>query len=206
MSQRLIDWSNNLLPSLEANINVILQYLPDGGILYDVGANTGVITEEILKVKPNIRAWLFEPVGEFCDFMRGKFSDNPNITIVQKAISNQSNKKCKIHQHGHNLGYNYIELTEEESEVITQTLTEYHTEQQLHHNIDFIKIDVEGHEIQVMEGIEEYLVNTKKLPYILCEIGWYPEKEQAMFDKLKSAFDYEQETIENRDVLLKPKI
>lgn len=207
MSQQLIDWNNKLLPSLQENINIILKYLPDNGILYDIGANTGAITEEILKVKPNIEAYLFEPVTEIYEFCRDKFKDNPNITVENLALSNV-NGKCKVHTHGDNRGFNQIELTEEDSGIKTRTLLDHVILNKLPYNIDFIKIDVEGHEVQVLEGISYYLLGASilgvlKLPYILCEIGWYRDKEDEMFNTFKELYGYEIERFD-RDVLLKP--
>ena len=202
MSQHLIDWSNNLYPSLIENINVILEHIPDNGVLFDIGANTGVITDYVIRSKPNVKSYLFEPVKEFSDFCRDKFSNNPNVMVENKALSDV-NGWCKVNMNGSNLGFNQIEPVEH-SEIMTQTLSTYCWNNMIK-NIDFIKIDVEGHECQVLRGMMRFLDSTTHRPVILSEVGWHPEAEAEMFDLLKREYGYEVNRLD-KDVLLKQKM
>jgi len=202
MSQHLIDWSNNLYPSLIENINVILEHIPDNGVLFDIGANTGVITDYVIRSKPNVKAYLFEPVKEFSDFCKDKFSNNSNVIVENKALSDV-NGWCKVNMNGSNLGFNQIEPVEH-SEIMTQTLSTYCWNSMIKH-IDFIKIDVEGHECQVLRGMMRFLDSTIHRPVILSEVGWHLEDEAVMFDLLVREYDYEVVRLD-KDVLLKQKI
>lgn len=202
MSQHLIDWSNNLYPSLIDNINAILEHIPDNGVLFDIGANTGVITDYVIRSKPDVKAYLFEPVKEFSDFCKDKFSNNPNVVVENQALSDV-NGYCKVNMNGSNLGFNQIEPVEK-SEIMTQTLSTYCWNNMIKH-IDFIKIDVEGHECQVLRGLFRYLDSTFRRPTILCEVGWHLEDEAAMFQTFERSYDYEVVRLE-KDVLLKQKI
>lgn len=202
MSQHLTDWSNNLYPSLVDNISIILENIPHNGILFDIGANTGVITDYVTKSKPDVKAWLFEPVEEYSDYCKDKFSNDPNIHVENIALSDV-NGWCKVNKDGSNLGFNQIEPVEH-SDIITQTLSTYCWNHRIRY-IDFIKIDVEGHECQVLRGMLRFLDGNDRRPMILCEIGWYPESESEMFDLLVREYGYEMTRLD-KDVLLKQKV
>jgi hypothetical protein len=70
-------------------------------------------------------------------------------------------------------------------------------------NVDFIKIDAEGHDVEIIEGMFDWLNSIEDKPYILFEGNWYFNKEQDLIKKMKSIYDYEVEVF-GRDVLLRP--
>ena len=54
MSDRINEWENILLPSLLTNIDYIIQNIPENGVFYDVGANTGLLSQKVLDKRPDV--------------------------------------------------------------------------------------------------------------------------------------------------------
>jgi len=70
-------------------IEFFISELPENGIFIDIGANLGVITEEILKVK-RCNAILFEPIPEYANHIRIKFRGNDNVVIENVALGDST--------------------------------------------------------------------------------------------------------------------
>ena len=200
-SYELQSWENRLLPSLMDNINFIVDNIPDNGILYDIGANTGLLTSEILKRKPDLEVFMFEPVSEYYTIVANKFLYNPNITVYQYALTDLEGS-IKISIDNNNRGYNTLTNIREYGmiqEVPTTSLSKLIKKSDMP-IADIMKIDVEESEYMVIEGYKE-LMDQGHLPKIIyMEIGirtghtlWQKEKDmiEYLFSIGYERFDYE---------------
>lgn len=147
-------------------------------VIFDIGANTGLFSLISIAVNPNAFVYSFEPSKK--TFEKLKLNHQINnfslSNLYEIAISNNNgysifydydtshqysaslNKQMSIAQaSGKNLNY----------EVKTQSLDSFIKEKGIL-NIDLIKIDVEMHESEVIEGMEETFLNQR--PVILIEI------------------------------------
>jgi FkbM family methyltransferase len=189
MSDKIKNWEYSLLPSLINNINYIVDNIPENGVFYDVGANTGLLSQMVLNKRPDVKFYLFEPIMEFCQYMYDKFSNNSNVAIINTALMHERGV-FKISKDHNNLGYNTINFIENYGiieEVPVMTLSEAYKEFNLPEP-DFIKADIEQSECYFIDGCKELFNNGIQPSKILMEIG-IPNNHH-LFTKEKEMIEY----------------
>lgn len=154
----------------------------------DIGANHGTHSYFLERRGATVEA--FEPQLECAKTLQ--FYNSPNITIHTTALSSET-KTGVLHvprQHRDVVsGLASLDLTfddAEEVEVRLETLDSYEFS-----NVSFIKIDVEGHEYEVLLGAEETI--RKNRPYLMVEIEDRHLATRSIFDviDLIRSFGYE---------------
>ena len=144
-------------------------------IILDIGANTGIYSLVAKTINPLSKVYAFEPVKRVFTKLQQNISLNSfDILAFEKAVSN-SNGTAVIYDTDteHTLSVTVNKnLSEPDAYVIettiqTITLNSFIEEHNLP-KIDLIKIDVETHEPEVIEGFSKYLAIYK--PALLIEI------------------------------------
>lgn len=148
---------------------------------FDIGANIGNYTEILLKMslKYNIsfKIHLFEPLSSSFEVLETKFNRYNRIILNKKGISTEDGiKKIFYDINGSTLASLYkrnlnsynIEMNKSEK-VETIRLDRYIDENGIKH-IDFMKIDIEGHELEAIKSLGDYL-NKNFIDFILFEYG-----------------------------------
>ena len=162
-------------------------------VIIDIGANTGVYSLIAKTVNPGAKVFAFEPVERvFEKLERNCRLNNYDIGCFKKAVSNYSGK-AKIYdtagEHIYsvtvNKNLNSSTTLVKEFEIDTITLKDFIEKQGLT-KIDLIKIDVETHEPEVLEGMHEYLA--KFNPVMLIEI--LNDEVAAKLNKLLAGLGY----------------
>lgn len=140
--------------------------------LFDVGANEGAYTKMLLSVfkDENIDIHVFEPSSDTFSRLHSDLKTS-NITFNNCGLSNK-NEELVLYKSG--LGSDYASIYESEksdyTEVIRLTTLDEYCEQHSIKQIDFIKIDVEGHELKCLQGAETML-KEQRIQYIQFEFG-----------------------------------
>lgn len=140
--------------------------------VFDVGANKGQSIELFLKWFPKAQIYSFEPNPKLFSKLCKKYGNNPRINLFQMALSDQNgemifyenlfdssstlevvnpnsnylSKKTKV------LGVSKQDLLVDTYPVQVKKLSNIIQELGLS-TIDFIKIDVEGHELNCLRGL-----------------------------------------------------
>ncbi|MBO0347852.1 FkbM family methyltransferase [Phormidium pseudopriestleyi FRX01] len=144
-------------------------------VILDVGANTGLYSLVSKTVNPAAEVYAFEPVHRvFTKLQENCELNQYKINCCQLALSNYDGKGIIYDtptDHVYSVTVNKNLLANDssviETKIITCKLASFIKDRKIPH-IDLIKIDVETHEAEVLEGFEEYLQLMK--PSILLEI------------------------------------
>jgi FkbM family methyltransferase len=157
-----------------AELSALLVALSPRDVVVDVGAHKGSYLWSLSRAVPQGRAIAFEPQPYLASYLlRACLAARlDNVVIEAVGVSAQSGKsKLAIPGAGrylHGASLEPILLNEQTSyliEVPTVSLDDYFSAEKS--NIGAIKIDVEGHETQVLKGAER-LISIHR-PTILCE-------------------------------------
>jgi FkbM family methyltransferase len=156
----------------EQFVNGLFEYLEkidrEKIVLFDIGANIGAYTQMLLDKTKNsaftFEIHAFEPTKACFEVLEKKFSGVAQVILNRKAVSNakgaaeiyyDKSKSGLASMYQRNLGAYKLRLDRTER-IETVRLDEYLAENDVRH-IHFMKIDVEGHEIAVLEGLGSYL-------------------------------------------------
>ncbi len=168
--------------------------------IIDIGAHKGEFLENITTIKNKIIVYSFEPQSNIFQYLKKKFNKRKNINIFNIAISNTNKmKKMNINiksststfsSYNRNSLWKKIKdflltgLSNEsiiKTEMVQSTSLDGFCKKKKIKNIDLLKIDTEGHEMQVLIGSKNMLKNNIK--FILIE--FHLSKIYENYDKSK---------------------
>jgi len=144
-------------------------------IFIDVGAHVGDYTKEILRRYPNINAFLFEPQSANKSILENAYSKMPNVKINACALSNTDGKQSLYYDKvgsvlasltNRRLDHFNTDMNNSE-EIETKRFdtfwkTTKYDEKTI---IDYVKIDVEGWELNVLEGFGDLINNIRVIQF-----------------------------------------
>lgn len=186
------DFTKNQAYDRQTNA-VIKKVCKDDSNCLDIGCHKGEVLDTILQSAPNGHHFGFEPIPSMYENLQSKYA-NTNCTIYDVALSNTTGISVFNHVVSNpaysglvKRAYDRPNEVDQQIEVKTEKLDNLFDKNT---PIDLIKIDVEGGELNVLEGAVETIKRTK--PVIIFEHGlgaseFYdssPEKVFALFDSL----------------------
>jgi FkbM family methyltransferase len=192
------------------NADLICSYLNSGDVFVDVGSNTGVLSKRIIENLDQLgtkllKVILIEPIDYLYDESIKKLGGYDFVEFHKLGLSNTNEEKLFILS---KINYAYNKIYDENMEI--------HPHEKKHikcvkfsdwvsdNKIDFVKIDAEGHDIEIIMGMFDWLDKTMDKPYILFEGNWYPKKEIELIQLMKEKYGYDNNYF-GRDILLTPK-
>lgn len=141
--------------------------------IFDVGANIGEYAQLIKKDIPKARVFSFEPnpyafeklskLEGICAINKGMGSRNDVLKLYMPSGKNESSHATIIAD----AFDNKYEL--DNAEIQISTIKNFCLEKKIT-QIDFLKIDTEGYEMEVMKGAEEIL---QTIPFIQFEMNYH---------------------------------
>lgn len=140
-------------------------------VLLDIGACFGTYSF-ITLFNPDLRVQAFEPYPKMVEYMKDiiRLNDIPNITVNEFGLSDKE-RKCDMqfgsafHRSELNLNVGTTNIRPDiEGNFMFKTLDSLNIQK-----TDLVKIDVEGHEIEVLKGAAETLKRCKPV-FIQIEI------------------------------------
>ncbi len=148
----------------------------DGLIIFDVGGNKGQYTSNLLKFFPKAEIHTFEPsVETFSELCKNVTASNVKLNNFGMS-DQQSSMELYFDKEGSGLAsvynrqldYYAIDFSKHET-CRFDTLDNYCSSNNIKH-IDLLKLDIEGHEFNALNGGKEMLL-TKAIKYIQIEFG-----------------------------------
>jgi len=164
-SMCLIYFFHDGLPH-ERGTETLLRYvLKPGDTVIDVGANVGYYTRMAsLLVGDAGRVLAFEPMPTALRLLRNNTTDLPNVTVEDKALSDHEGKEeFYVRDHGDTSSL----VRDQISFSVRVSVTTLDRKLSLAslERVDFIKIDVEGSELDVLRGSVETIKRYQPIVY-----------------------------------------
>jgi FkbM family methyltransferase len=154
-------------PATNGELWLMRQFLPQAQVVFDIGANVGdwslLATQHLTAPGAKIYAW--EPLPATAEKLRARLP--PNAEVICAAASDHDGtadiwlSPCNstlhsLHKRDTLQAAYGIAAPREKITITTRTLDSFCTERAITH-IDFLKIDVEGHEVPALRGFRRGL-------------------------------------------------
>ena len=166
--KKIISLPNTILgyersdPYRNGEYKFLNSYIKDNMTIVDAGAHDGTYAEYIFNLNPSVTIHCFEPTASAFDELKvrlaneiktGKLIANnaglsTEIGEAELFIYNELDQRNSLHL---NPGHDFDSSLLHKEKIKLTTLDDY-IERFKISRIDFLKIDVEGHEIKVIEG------------------------------------------------------
>jgi len=185
----------------ETETRFVLDNVKKGDIVLDVGANIGYYTLILAKlVDEQGKVFAFEPEPNNFHVLKKNVRANGynNVKLERVVVSNKKSK-TKLYVSKENVGehriYKSSTVSNDYINVEMIRLDDYFVNHNLMDKISFVKMDVEGSELGVLEGMKEILARNKKIKILIefdpRQIIDYGGKPKDIFDILeKENFDF----------------
>lgn len=207
---------NILLRNATADISILYEiylkkiyekhcHLKPGDVVFDVGSHIGVFALKASRlVGSSGVVYSFEPEPEnFMLLKRNVASNNAlNVKIFDRAVSSQS-AMLHLHVHPTNTGMSSVQYATGRTAQISVssiTLDQVIKKYGIQH-VDLLKLDVEGHELEVLRGANRFLSMCKHIVMETHEKEGGPPNAQIIETLKKYNFKIELVYSELNDIL-----
>jgi len=135
------------------------------GLAIDIGANIGDYTAELRHRFSALEIHAFEPSPENIEKLQTRFASDPKITIMPYAVSD-TNGSATLHMDHpgsplsslYDGAHKYRKKTLEQQQIVqTRRFEDYWKNELRESMVDLMKIDIEGHEFQALQGFGDAL-------------------------------------------------
>ena len=165
--------------------DIVKSNVKKNDIVVDVGANIGLHTLNMARIVGNTgQVFAFEPDPSNFEILKKnvKINNYKNIILEQKAVGDKHGRTT-LYQSDHPGKHRIFPQTEQAKSQVQVELTnlDNYFDSDMTNKINFIKIDVEGLEFNVLKGMKNILKNSKKIkilfefmPENTMEVGFTP--------------------------------
>jgi len=192
--------------------NKLIKIAPDN-VIFDVGGNVGIMSLFFAKQASKGHVHSFEPTYYAIEKFKRNLQLNPElykrITLKQSFVSSESSLKSDLVAYSswpvvqteeitHSIHCGVAKNTEN---VPCTSLDDYAAREGIN-KVDLIKIDTDGHELNVLKGAKQILKNFR--PKIIFEIGIYIMEEYNIlfkdYDELFQKHHYALYTVKGKKI------
>ncbi|HEV7264347.1 MAG TPA: FkbM family methyltransferase [Falsiroseomonas sp.] len=174
-------------------------------IVFDIGANDGRTALRLIRHLPaQPRIFSFEPVGSTYQTLVERTSSHPNVRCFQLGMGAEAGPKTMyLHDisamNSVNPESNPDWGRRGRTETIQITTLDRFTSEQHIEKIHLLKIDVEGHDLEVLQGGENAL-SAGLVDFIQIECGISPGRQPSLEEVRThlNGFDYHLYSIDNQ--------
>lgn len=160
--------------SIKQEVKLIWRLLGQSSpkVFIDAGANTGLYTDQLLNNFKNIEVHIFEPSRVNISILNKKFN-NKNVTVNPVGLS-KVNETVELFSDlpGSRIGsltkrrLDHFNINFDKSEMVRVIkFIDYYNSNLKGQKIDLLKLDIEGHEMDALEGCEDVIDNIKCIQF-----------------------------------------
>jgi FkbM family methyltransferase len=170
-----IFWAGLLGNWEKESLSIWIRLCRQADVIFDLGANTGVYSLIAKSINPDSKVYAFEPVARVFSKLKENISlNNYDITAIEKAVSNADGTAVihdTVSEHTYSVTVNAKREPGDQRVIETKipivTLNTFIRQNNIG-KIDLMKIDVETHEPEVLEGFSDFFFKFR--PTVLIEI------------------------------------
>lgn len=161
--------------------------------IFDVGANIGQTATKFSQNFPQAKIFAFEPAKTTFEKLKKNTDSNPNINCFHLALGSETGKS-KIYLNSNSQLNSLLNNSQATTFVLPSEEIEVKTVEQFCkansiYEIDILKTDTEGFDLNVIKGAE-YLLRNSKVLFVLSEVGFdLTDRKHTHFFSLKSYLD-----------------
>jgi FkbM family methyltransferase len=173
----------HLPKSAEQELLYLDRIVPKGAVTVDVGAHCGLYTRELARLSSRVHA--FEPTHRMADLLRRTSASN--VSVHELALSDQTgNAELFVPQGDRDLVYALASLEPKRGSpnkrVLSINVPTVRLDAIVHQDVAFVKIDVEGHELNVLNGAVDLLEHSQPVFLVEAEDRHRNEATRSIFE------------------------
>lgn len=184
----------------EIELLVLKKIISKGGLAVDVGAHHGVYTNQLKKLVGKLGTiYSLEPQPALYKYLTSAFKNHKNIIILNVAAHNV-NSTHQLFTPIHNGSYatGGASLKKQNAQNSVQVVNTITIDSLNLNRCNFIKIDVEGGELSVLQGSLSTIKDFH--PILLIELDFmYSGKDLPKTIRLLRSFEYKPYLVENNE-------
>ena len=158
---------NNFNRETNGEFHLLRELVPKCSVVFDVGANIGFYSNEILSINPKVKIHAFEP-----DTVPFKELTNLPVVANNIGLGDKEGNKILYRDEVKSTFNSFYDIHDKKGtplNIRVETIDGYCTQNKIDH-IDFVKIDVEGYEYYVIKGAER-MIKEGRINYIQFEFS-----------------------------------
>jgi FkbM family methyltransferase len=187
--------------SAERELRVLDRVVPRGGVSVDVGANWGLYTRELARLSRQVHA--FEPSHEMASLLRRTAPGN--VAVHELALSDRAGEADLViprvgRELVHSLASIDPDVVSNADEFALEPVSVRRLDSVICDGVGFVKVDVEGHELHVLQGASALIDRSRPAFLVEAEERHRPGATRSLFQFFHER-GYDGFFIKNGDVL-----
>jgi FkbM family methyltransferase len=169
--------------SSEPELDFLDRIVPERAVTVDVGANCGLYTRKLARLSRKVHA--FEPSHKMAEVLRRTSAQN--VSVHEIALSDQIGEaELFTPKDNDQLVYGLASLEPRSvapgQKIASARVPMARLDAIVHEDVAFVKIDVEGHELNVLNGAVELLENSQPVFLVEAEDRHRAQATQLLFE------------------------
>src|ERR1700704_3473271 len=168
--------------SAERELSYLRKIIPEDAVTVDVGANCGLYTRQLSRLSRQVLA--FETSRQMARLLRR--TSAANVRIHEIALSDHDgDAELFIPQGDNGLVYGLASLeprADLSAKLVSTHVPTARLDAIVHQDVAFVKIDVEGHELNVLNGAVELLERSQPVFLVEAEDRHRAEATRSIFE------------------------